>query len=160
LFRDPDNGDFHLQDNIDCGDASYSPCIDAGDPSLMDYLNDCAWGLGNERSDMGAFGGEGYQTDIEDDDKPTLPTGFTLNQNFPNPFNATTTITFNLAKTGGVNLSVYNLMGQKVEILMDNNLQAGQHRITWDASTYSSGIYFYKLSAGDKTFTNRMTLLK
>jgi parallel beta-helix repeat protein len=57
LFRDTLNNDFHLQDSIDCGDPGYSPCIDAGHPEITDSLLDCAWGLGTDRSDMGAYGG-------------------------------------------------------------------------------------------------------
>ncbi|MCP4633129.1 MAG: T9SS type A sorting domain-containing protein, partial [candidate division Zixibacteria bacterium] len=79
---------------------------------------------------------------------------------YPNPFNATTTISFDIVQEGDVNLSVYNLTGQKVETLIESRMQAGQHSINWDASVYSSGVYFYKLTTGNKSFTKRMTLLK
>ncbi|MCP4634066.1 MAG: T9SS type A sorting domain-containing protein [candidate division Zixibacteria bacterium] len=88
-----------------------------------------------------------------------LPFTF-LNQNKPNPFNTSTSISFDLAQTGNVKLGIYNLKGQVIETLIDNRIKAGRYIITWDASIYSSGIYFYRLSAGDKTFTKRMTLLK
>ena len=58
------------------------------------------------------------------------------------------------------NLSIYNLMGQKVTTLIDGHNEAGQHSVSWDAANYSSGIYFYRLSAGERVFTERMTLLK
>ncbi len=96
----------------------------------------------------------------EESDIENLPIATSLNQNYPNPFNANTNISFDLAQTGNVNLSIYNLAGQKVETLINNNLDAGQHNVSWDASTYSSGIYYYKLTAGNKSFTKRMTLLK
>ncbi len=89
-----------------------------------------------------------------------VPSTTALNQNYPNPFNASTTISFNIAKAGDVNLSVYNLSGQKIETLLDEALQTGQHNINWDASTYSSGVYFYKLTTGDSSATKRMTLVK
>ncbi|MCP4631565.1 MAG: T9SS type A sorting domain-containing protein [candidate division Zixibacteria bacterium] len=89
-----------------------------------------------------------------------IPTKFSLNFNYPNPFNATTNISFDVAESGRINLNIYNLAGQKVETLVDGVLNAGQHSITWDASKYSSGIYFYKLNAGGKAYTKRMTLLK
>ncbi|MCP4633305.1 MAG: T9SS type A sorting domain-containing protein [candidate division Zixibacteria bacterium] len=89
-----------------------------------------------------------------------IPTKVSLKGNYPNPFNATTTISVEIAQTGNTNLSVYNLMGQKIETLIDNKLKAGQHNITWNASTYSSGVYFYKLTTDGKIFTKRMTLLK
>ncbi|MCP4579970.1 MAG: T9SS type A sorting domain-containing protein [candidate division Zixibacteria bacterium] len=59
-----------------------------------------------------------------------------------------------------VYLSVYNMMGQEVEVLTNANLRAGSHNINWDASNYSSGIYFYKLTAGDKVLTEDMALIK
>ncbi|MCP4634586.1 MAG: T9SS type A sorting domain-containing protein [candidate division Zixibacteria bacterium] len=94
------------------------------------------------------------------DDMPIIPEVTDLLQNYPNPFNASTTISFDLAQAGNVVLGVYNLSGQKIETLVDKEMQAGQHHIDWDASTYSSGIYFYKLTTYNKTFTKRMTLLK
>jgi hypothetical protein len=79
---------------------------------------------------------------------------------YPNPFNAQTNISFNLPVSGDVSLKIYNLRGQNVATLVDGTLEAGQHNVVWDASYYSSGIYFYRLTAGDKVFTKRMTLLK
>ncbi|MCP4631678.1 MAG: T9SS type A sorting domain-containing protein [candidate division Zixibacteria bacterium] len=89
-----------------------------------------------------------------------LPTTTALMQNYPNPFNATTTITFDIVQNCDVNLAVYNLAGQKIETLVNGNLNSGHHNITWDASTYSSGVYFYKLTTSDRMFTKRMMLLK
>ncbi|MBD3233859.1 MAG: T9SS type A sorting domain-containing protein, partial [candidate division Zixibacteria bacterium] len=89
-----------------------------------------------------------------------VPTEYALIGSYPNPFNATTTITFTLPEAGAVNLEVYNVMGQKVATLVDGHVDAGKHDISWNAADQASGIYFYKLSAGDKVFTKRMTLLK
>ncbi|MCP4634041.1 MAG: T9SS type A sorting domain-containing protein [candidate division Zixibacteria bacterium] len=94
------------------------------------------------------------------DDDVIVPLQTALRGNYPNPFNANTNISFDLAQAGKVNLSVYNLMGQELEILVNENLQAGSHSISWNASNYSSGIYFYKLLTGEQTSTKRMTLLK
>ncbi|MBD3233381.1 MAG: T9SS type A sorting domain-containing protein [candidate division Zixibacteria bacterium] len=95
------------------------------------------------------------------DEKPELlPQTAILGNNYPNPFNAHTKIRFTLPSSGNVNLSIFNLLGQKMTTLVDGYKQAGQHTVTWDASNYSSGIYFYKLTAGDKVFTKRMMLLK
>jgi len=80
--------------------------------------------------------------------------------NYPNPFNATTTITYALASAGNVNLAVYNIAGQRVATLVDGYSEAGQHSVIWDAANYSSGIYFSKLTAGIKALTKRMTLLE
>ncbi|MBD3232634.1 MAG: T9SS type A sorting domain-containing protein [candidate division Zixibacteria bacterium] len=377
LFRDHNNGDYHLQDSMECGDAQYSPCIDAGDPEYIDRIHDCNWGLGEMRADMGAYGGvigvpqfsnidhtpdepgnmedvevsatitdpDGYidfadlyydagsgymdismsnqgdnysgtipgqswgtevfyyieatddmgyvsvsdtfsfsvveafccDVEMEPDEYPinvppggafgltgivgnprdtsivtdvwvtvnyqsfsfqvaqfrninlspgqyiqahmnqsvpmTAPTGqydynafcgdyngwmvcdmatfefnvtgnvlargvtewnleggwdfdsgipsdYALVGNYPNPFNAVTTIRFDLPVESDVNLSIYNLLGQNIETLIDREISAGQHNIKFDASDYGSGVYFYRLTVGDKVFTERMTLLK
>jgi len=89
-----------------------------------------------------------------------MPTDYALVGCYPNPFNATTTITYALPSAGNVNLDVYNLAGQRVATLVNGYNDAGQHNIVWDGSGYSSGIYFYRLTAGDFTQTKRMTLLK
>ncbi|MBD3167836.1 MAG: T9SS type A sorting domain-containing protein [candidate division Zixibacteria bacterium] len=89
-----------------------------------------------------------------------LPTTTELHTNYPNPFNATTTISYQLPEDGKVKLEVYNLMGQSVATLVDSYNRAGYHDVSWDASTYSSGVYFYKLSVDNKVFVKRMTLLK
>ncbi|MBD3233391.1 MAG: T9SS type A sorting domain-containing protein, partial [candidate division Zixibacteria bacterium] len=68
--------------------------------------------------------------------------------------------TFELPAAGNVNLEVYNLMGQKVATLVDGHKEAGQHSVNWNAADQASGVYFYKLSAGEKVFTQRVTLLK
>ena len=91
---------------------------------------------------------------------PEIPATFALSPNYPNPFNPTTTIKYQLPTNNDVKLVIYNLLGQKVETLVDRLVEAGFHSVQWDASHYSSGTYFYKLTAGDKMFTKRMTLLK
>ncbi|MBD3232359.1 MAG: T9SS type A sorting domain-containing protein [candidate division Zixibacteria bacterium] len=98
-------------------------------------------------------------TNVDEDISTGLPSTISID-NSPNPFNAATTITYQLPESGNVNLSVYNLSGQKVATLEDGHRNAGEHSATWDASNYSSGIYFYKLTAGDRVITKRMTLLK
>ncbi|MBD3167894.1 MAG: T9SS type A sorting domain-containing protein [candidate division Zixibacteria bacterium] len=89
-----------------------------------------------------------------------LPRDIIVAGNYPNPFNATTSISFETAIPSDVKIDIYNIAGQKVETLLDEGVAAGKHDILWDATTYASGIYFYKLTAGEKTFTRRMTLLK
>ncbi len=89
-----------------------------------------------------------------------LPTEYSLSQNYPNPFNAQSIINYALPQAGKVELSVYNLLGQRVETLVNTQQPAGYHSITWDASEYASGIYFYKLNVGDRQFVKRMMLIK
>ena len=100
----------------------------------------------------------GWGTDAQR--QAEMPAQFKISGNYPNPFNATTTINYMMPTAANVNLSIYNLMGQKVTTLIDGHNEAGQHSVSWDAANYSSGIYFYRLSAGERVFTERMTLLK
>jgi hypothetical protein len=80
--------------------------------------------------------------------------------NYPNPFNPVTEISFNLPNAMYVQLEIYNIMGQKVATVVDGFLEAGQHTVQWDASSFSSGVYFYRLTAGDLIETKKMMLLK
>lgn len=80
--------------------------------------------------------------------------------NYPNPFNPTTNISFNLPSEGFVELNIYDLSGRKIESLLNKNLIAGQHNVKWDASRYSSGIYFYRLRAGNQIITKKLVLVK
>jgi len=93
-------------------------------------------------------------------DLADLPSEFTLLSNYPNPFNAQTVIEYQLPVTSTVKLEVYNLLGSKVATLINGEQEAGYKSVTWDASEVSSGIYFYKLTAGDYTETRRMMLVK
>ncbi|UCC79513.1 MAG: T9SS type A sorting domain-containing protein [Candidatus Zixiibacteriota bacterium] len=159
LFRDTASGDFHLM-SIACGDSADSPCIDAGDLSIFDNLLDCSWGMGGPRSDMGAYGGGDSLITGIFDNMPSMPDRFMLLQNYPNPFNAQTTIRFVLPQSQNVLLTVYDLLGRRVEKIIDEYMQAGVHNINFDASNLSSGVYFYRLEAGDRVETKRMVLLK
>ena len=88
-----------------------------------------------------------------------IPANFALNQNYPNPFNPTTTISFNLPVASEYTLTVYNVTGQVVTQFA-GEAEAGVVSIEWDASANASGIYFYKLNAGDFSATKKMVLLK
>jgi Outer membrane protein Omp28/Secretion system C-terminal sorting domain len=85
---------------------------------------------------------------------------FSLNQNYPNPFNPSTTINYTIIENANVSLKVYNVMGQEVAQLVNQKQSAGVYNIQFDASALASGIYFYKLTAGDFVAVKKMTLLK
>ena len=94
-----------------------------------------------------------------------VPKKFSLDQNVPNPFNPTTEISFNLPKASDVKLEVFNIMGQKIITLADEYMQAGNHTVTFngrsdDGNSVASGVYFYKIEAGDFTESRKMLLLK
>lgn len=94
------------------------------------------------------------------DKNENLPYEFSLLQNYPNPFNAGTAIGFNLPNRSHVRLDVYDILGRKIETLIDKNLSAGYHSLIWNAENKSSGIYFYRITADDQTSTRRMLLVK
>lgn len=89
-----------------------------------------------------------------------VPKKFTLNQNYPNPFNPTTTISFTLPEASNIKLTVYDMNGREVSAVADERLQAGDHRITFDASSLPSGVYLYKLVTPSHSQTRKMTLIK
>lgn len=89
-----------------------------------------------------------------------LPEQFVLNQNYPNPFNPTTNIKYEIADLTDVELSVYNVMGQRITTLVNETKAPGSYEITWDASEMASGIYYYQLNVSGVVFTRQMTLIK
>jgi len=91
---------------------------------------------------------------------PVIPDHFSLAQNYPNPFNPSTTIKFSLPAASNVQLEIYNVLGQKVTTLVDDALEAGIHTATWDASNQASGIYLYRIKAGNYIETKKMLMIK
>ena len=98
-------------------------------------------------------------TGIEDLPVTTVK-DFALAQNYPNPFNPSTKIEYSLKKAADVTLEVYNVVGQKVAVLVSERKPAGQHEVNFDASSLSSGLYFYTLKSGNVNLTRKMMLLK
>ena len=94
------------------------------------------------------------------DEETQSPQRFELSQNYPNPFNPITQIRYAIPTACQVRLEIYNLLGQKVTVLVDEYQPPGQKTVNWEAKDLSSGIYFYKLSAGDFTATRKMVLTK
>ncbi len=90
----------------------------------------------------------------------SLPSKFTLLQNYPNPFNPSTKIDFSLPNDAVVNLKIYDITGREVEVILNELRKAGYYSVTFDASKLSSGVYFYKLAAGDFSAIKRMVLVK
>ncbi|MCD6161593.1 MAG: T9SS type A sorting domain-containing protein [candidate division Zixibacteria bacterium] len=135
LFCEPDTGNFYLAEN--------SPCV----------------GTGFNGANMGAYGiGCDPVSIIEH--FSYLPDDFELFQNHPNPFNARTTIRYNLSIPADITIDIYDILGRKVETLISIKQPAGEHQVIWDAMDKSSGMYFYKLQAEDCVETKKMLLLK
>jgi hypothetical protein len=90
-----------------------------------------------------------------------IPAQFGLGQNYPNPFNPTTTIGYTLAKNSKVLLKVYDLLGREVATLVNGEMKGGVlHKVSFDGSRFVSGIYFYRLQAGNYIETRKLVLLK
>lgn len=142
LFVDQDNGDYRL--------LSGSPCIDTGDP---EYPYDPDGTI----TDMGTF----YFPQPTDVEYPSvLPSQFSLLENYPNPFNVSTIIRYEVPFHSPVTIDIYNAMGQKVSSLYEGKLQPGYHQVTWNAAEFSSGTYFYRVEASGFSGTRKMLLIK
>jgi hypothetical protein len=163
-----------------------SPCIDKGDSSIIyndppdpgNPSNAKFPAKGTLRNDMGAYGGAGSSLlspnaviGIEKLNQ-IIPDGFNLHQNYPNPFNPTTKIKFDIpvrtviARSGAtwqslkVSLKIFDVIGREIATLIKEELKAGTYEITFNAGILPSGVYFYKLQAGDYSETKKMILLK
>jgi hypothetical protein len=89
-----------------------------------------------------------------------LPNEFALYQNHPNPFNPVTTVRYALPKTGVVKLGVFSMLGQQVTQLVNGEVEAGYHEVKFDASGLSSGVYLYRMQAGDFVQTRKLLLIR
>ncbi|MCD6161320.1 MAG: immune inhibitor A [candidate division Zixibacteria bacterium] len=140
-------------DGTEVGEGLYTGqiLINSNDPNNLSVSVPCSLTVG--------------QVDINDENTVVIPISFALNQNYPNPFNPTTEISFGLPSAGHTTLEIYDIMGRKVKVLVNENLHAGTHQIKWDSTDNSgdriaSGIYFYKLTQGKNTITRKMVMLK
>jgi hypothetical protein len=102
--------------------------------------------------------GESIDTGIRND--PEVPRMFALAQNYPNPFNPTTVISYQLPASSHVTLKVYDLLGREVAMLVNEKKDAGTYTVRWNASGFSSGIYFYRLEANEKREIKKMLMIK
>jgi hypothetical protein len=89
-----------------------------------------------------------------------LPETFSLDRAYPNPFNPVTTLSFAIPVDSEVSISVYNLQGREVVFLINGNMEAGYHSVVWNADSYSSGVYFVKMIAGEFVNTQKLMLIK
>jgi hypothetical protein len=90
-----------------------------------------------------------------------IPTAFMLEPNYPNPFNPTTVIRYDIPKQSTVEIIVFDILGRKVQPLVNNELkQPGRYEVTFNAGNLPSGVYFYRITAGDFVSTKKMLLIK
>jgi uncharacterized delta-60 repeat protein len=164
--------DYRLANNhcpYSSGNNAVSPAIDAGHPDSLDTELDCYAGLGTNRADMGYYGGRYSEntTDVEEENIETeIPNKYELSQNYPNPFNPSTTINYSIpvvnahTSTANVTLKVYDILGREVAVLINKEQAPGNYSVKFDASNLTSGLYFYRLTAGKFTSVKKMMLLK
>jgi hypothetical protein len=131
----------------------------AGYNSWIDTIQVGAGSTANVSVELSTF------TDVDDERPVSLPTEFTVAQNFPNPFNPSTTIAYELPKTMHVEIDIYNMLGQLIVTLANNQQTAGYHRVDWNGCTpdgreVSSGIYLYVIRADDQVQSRKMLLMK
>ena len=128
-----------------------------------DYSSRLGFDIGSE--DKNVYLDNIYLVELADtvtsfNQNPEKITSFNLSQNYPNPFNPATEISFRLPVATDVTLEIYNITGQKVATLIDGNLSAGEHRVSWDGRDHSSGVYFYRLTTPGFSDSRKMILLK
>ncbi|MGB5849889.1 MAG: T9SS type A sorting domain-containing protein, partial [Ignavibacteriaceae bacterium] len=99
-------------------------------------------------------------TSVFDYPENEIPQEYQLSQNYPNPFNPSTTIEYYLPEQADVSVTIYDALGNELEVLFSGNNSAGTHSLNWNASNYASGIYFYRLNAGTFNQVKKMLLLK
>jgi hypothetical protein len=109
---------------------------------------------------MNVMGANLNKDGVEEEAGLTLPTVYGLDQNYPNPFNPNTTINYQLPENNHVSLKVYDILGNLVTTLVDQEMDAGYHSINWDASQFASGIYIYRIISGSFISTKKMILMK
>ena len=142
MFVDTSAGDIHL--------LAGSPCIDAGDPALP-------FDPDSTIADIGAFY---YHQSAAEPLVVPLPKAYALHPNWPNPFNATTMIHYDVPQAGKVSLTIFNLLGQKVATVFDGRQLAGSYTINWSASNLPSGLYLCRMEAAGFAQTRKLLLVK
>ncbi len=158
-----------LTDDFDGNTASGVWNASDSEPLTGDLVNDLIAGnlyvnvhtTANQPGEIrGQVNTAGFVTSVERDEDAGLPQHFSLFQNYPNPFNPTTEIRFDLNRSGRALLKVYNVLGQLVGTLVDQQLSAGSYKLTFDSKTLPAGVYIYELESNGITEARKMTLLK
>ncbi len=106
------------------------------------------------------FDGSYRYYQLEQEVEIGVPESYDLSQNYPNPFNPTTKIQYSVPADGFVNIAVYNVLGEKVTDIVNNLQKAGSYEVTFDAANFASGMYLYRMEAGDFVSVKKMILLK
>lgn len=166
VYVPPEKLDFQYTNNLPFPFQDYSPIRPfyyiSGMGTILTHFNH------RQRTMCGYRKPDGYHfgcevstiTSIENDDLATLPSKHVLHQSYPNPFNPITQIRFELPMESQVEIGVYTVTGRLITTLVNEVRPAGMHNVSFDASDLASGVYIYRIRAGDFTQTRKMTLVK
>jgi len=119
-----------------------------------------AFGSVNWMENWTDFTPEGYPLSVEESELSGVPTSFNVSQNYPNPFNPSTKIVYSVTEASNINITVFDVLGREVEVLVDGFKSAGVYELTFNAENLPSGLYLYTFEAGTTRITKKMTLLK
>jgi len=172
IFYSPNNGAgwqiIRLYHSASSGSYNWRPSFMLSSDSCLIHISNYFNGSEYDKSDnvftihgaLGKTGADGDQLTTE-----TMPEGFSLGQNFPNPFNPTTLINYGLPKATNVRLTVFNTLGQKVATLVHQHELAGFKQVIWNGTddngrAVAGGVYIYRMEAGDFVQTKKLLLLK
>ena len=125
--------------------------------NAINFKDGYGWAVGGNGLVLRTYDGSTW---IDENTGKTYPNKFSLSQNYPNPFNPSTKIKFALPKADKVKIEIYNTLGQRVEILLNQHMKAGSHEIDFNAKKLSSGIYFYQIKVGEFQDVKKMILIK
>ncbi len=147
-----------------CTWAPTLPVFDRFEIQDVEQLNDGGSPEGEPTILVGTFGGGIFRgqltvTGVEPADQP-IPDHFALEQNYPNPFNPTTAISYQLTAVSQVSLTIFDLLGREVATLVNERKAPGTYEARWDAAGRASGVYFYRLKAGEYVATKKLVLLR
>jgi hypothetical protein len=163
MFVNPSSDDYRLSDSSLCIGAG----VDSVEVSGVWYYvpRRCFGGIPRpspipSRPDIGACENLRGTPVVGVAAEGVMPAKYLLHQNYPNPFNPSATIKYELLRASQVNLSVFDILGHEVSVLVNERRDAGVHEVKFDASGLSSGVYFYRLQAGDFTRTKRLLLIQ
>lgn len=147
-----------LEMYIECPTLDEETIVDRIDLVMRLFQTGPAWGVAYIDDVYMARGTEA-PSEVQEKN-PVVPEGLSLMQNYPNPFNPATTISYSIPQPSHVELVVYDLLGKKVKILVNENQPAGAHTVVFDGSEFTSGTLFYSLKTEDQSVTRKMLLLK
>ena len=119
-----------------------------------------AFGSVNWMDGWTTFNPMGYPVSVEENELSGIPTSFDVSQNYPNPFNPSTKIVYSVTEASNVNLTVFDILGREVEVLVNDFKPAGIYELKFNAENLPSGLYLYTFEAGSTRITKKMTLLK